>query len=194
MKTTVSSSASPRVWATLVTLLLLAGCSKAKSPAAPPVPVKVAIAERRPMPFELAATGTVEPLQAVAVQAQVGGTLQRVAFKEGDEVKQGQLLFQLDPRPYRAALDQALAMLAHDRAQADNAVQDQKRYESLVEKEYVTPQQYEQVRTTAAAAVVFTCSYCCGVTYCFSTSDTYRFSSCTALAAWARSRARIASA
>jgi membrane fusion protein, multidrug efflux system len=142
MRTTVSFSV----------LLVLAACSKAKSPAAPPVPVKVAIAERRPMPFELAATGTVEPLQAVAVQAQVGGTLQRVAFKEGDEVKQGQLLFQLDPRPYRAALDQALAMLARDRAQADNAVQDQKRYESLVEKEYVTPQQYEQVRTTAAAA------------------------------------------
>jgi multidrug efflux system membrane fusion protein len=133
-------------------LLLLAACSKAKSPAPPPVPVKVAIAERRPMPFELAATGTVEPLQSVAVQAQVGGALQRVAFKEGDEVKQGQLLFQLDPRPYRAALDQALAMLAHDRAQADNAVQDQKRYESLVEREYVTPQQYEQVRTTASAA------------------------------------------
>ena len=152
MRTTVSSTASPRVWGTLVSLLLLAACSKAKSPAQPPVPVKAAVAERRPMPFELAATGTVEPLQAVAVQAQVGGTLQRVAFKEGDEVKQGQLLFQLDPRPYRAALDQALAILARDRATAANAVQDEKRYESLVEKQYVTQQQYEQVKTTAAAA------------------------------------------
>jgi membrane fusion protein, multidrug efflux system len=135
-----------------VALLLVAGCSKPTPPAAPPVPVRVALAERRAMPFELAATGTVEPIQTVAVQAQVGGTLQRVAFKEGDEVKQGQLLFQLDPRPYKAALDQALAMLARDRAQAANATQDEKRYQSLVEKQYVTAQQYEQVRTTAAAA------------------------------------------
>jgi multidrug efflux system membrane fusion protein len=62
------------------------------------------------------------------------------------------VLFQLDPRPYRAALDQALAMLARDRAQAANAAQDVKRYEALVEKQYVTAQQYEQVRTAAAAA------------------------------------------
>jgi multidrug efflux system membrane fusion protein len=137
---------------TLVPLLLLAACSKAKAPATPPVPVKVAVAERRAMPFELAATGTVEPLQTVAVQAQVGGILQRVAFKEGDEVKQGQLLFQLDPRPYRAALDQALAMLARDRAQAANAAQDEKRYQALIEKQYVTAQQYDQARTAAEAA------------------------------------------
>jgi membrane fusion protein, multidrug efflux system len=133
-------------------LLLLAACSKAKAPATPPVPVKVAIAERRAMPFELAATGTIEPLQTVEVQAQVAGILQRVAFKEGDEVKQGQVLFQIDPRPYRAALNQALAALARDRAQADNAAQDVKRYAALVEKQYVTAQQYDQVRTTAEAA------------------------------------------
>jgi multidrug efflux system membrane fusion protein len=148
----IVSSSSPRLWGMLVSLLLLAACSKAKAPATPPVPVKVATAERRAMPFELAATGTVEPLQTVAVQAQVGGILQRVAFKEGDEVKQGQLLFQLDPRPYRAALDQTLAMLARDRAQAANAAQDEKRYEALVEKQYVTAQQYDQVRTAAEAA------------------------------------------
>jgi multidrug efflux system membrane fusion protein len=151
MRTTVRSS-SPRLWGTLVSLLLLAACSKAKAPPTPPVPVKVAIAERRAMPFELGATGMVEPLQTVAVQAQVGGILQRVAFREGDEVKQGQLLFQLDPRPYRAALDQALAALARDRAQAANAAQDVKRYQTLAEKQYVTEQQYDQVRTTAEAA------------------------------------------
>src|SRR3954471_24772521 len=117
---------NPRFW---LPLLVLAACSKAKPAAAPPVPVKVAVAERRPMPFELAATGMVEPLQTVEVQAQVGGILQRVAFKEGDEVKQGQVLFQLDPRAYRAALDQALAMLARDRAQSANAAQDEKRFQ-----------------------------------------------------------------
>jgi len=57
------------------------------------------------------------------------------------------VLFQIDPRPYRAALDQALAALARDRAQAANAAQDVKRYEALVQKQYVTQQQYDQVRT-----------------------------------------------
>jgi membrane fusion protein, multidrug efflux system len=134
-----------------VALTLLAACAKKDPPPVPPVPVTVATAERRSMPFELAATGTVEPLQTVVVQAQVGGILRRVAFKEGDEVKQGQVLFELDPRPHRAALDQALAVLARDRAQSANAAQEAKRYESLVEKQYVTAQQYDQVKTNAAA-------------------------------------------
>jgi multidrug efflux system membrane fusion protein len=129
----------------------LGACGEKTAPPPPPVPVTVATVERRAVPLELPATGMVEPLQTVSVQAQVGGILQRVAFKEGDEVKQGQVLFQLDPRPYRAALDQAVAILARDRAQATNAAQEAKRYEALVEKEYVTSQQYDQVRTSAAA-------------------------------------------
>jgi len=136
----------------LLGLLLLGACAEKKPPPSPPVPVTVATAERRTMPFELPATGTVEPLQTVAVQAQVSGILQRVAFKEGDEVRQGQVLFELDARPYRAALEQASAILERDRAQAANAAQEAKRYESLAEKEYVTSQQYDQVRTNAAAA------------------------------------------
>ena len=136
----------------LLGLLLLGACAEKQPPPSPPVPVTVATAERRTMPFELPATGTVEPLQTVAVQAQVSGILQRVAFKEGDEVRQGQVLFELDARPYRAALEQASAILERDRAQATNATQEAKRYESLAEKEYVTSQQYDQVRTTAAAA------------------------------------------
>jgi membrane fusion protein, multidrug efflux system len=132
--------------------LLGVACSKKDPPPPQRVPVTVASAERRSIPFELSATGTVEPLQTVAVQAQVGGTLRRIAFREGDEVKQGQLLFELDPRPYRAALDQAEAALNRDRAQANNAAQDEARYQTLAEKQYVTAQQYEQVRTTAAAA------------------------------------------
>ena len=132
--------------------LLGVACAK-KDPVAPQrVPVTVAAAERRNMPFELSATGTVEPLQTVAVQAQIGGTLRRIAFKEGDEVKQGQVLFELDARPYRAALEQAVAALNRDRAQANNAAQDEARYQTLAEKQYVTAQQYDQVKTTAAAA------------------------------------------
>src|SRR5215210_2549021 len=72
---------------TLLAVLLLAACAEKKAPPPPPVPVTVAVAERRTIPFELPATGTVEPIQTVAVQAQVSGPLQRVAFKEGDEVK-----------------------------------------------------------------------------------------------------------
>ena len=136
----------------LLSLLLLAACAEKKAPPTPAVPVTVAVAERRTVPFELPATGTVEPIQTASVQAQVTGPLQRVAFKEGDEVKQGQILFQLDSRPYQSALEQAAAMLERDRAQAANAAGEAKRYESLVEKEYVTSQQYEQIRTTAAAS------------------------------------------
>jgi multidrug efflux system membrane fusion protein len=132
--------------------LLGMACSKKDPPPPQRVPVTVAAAERRSMPFELSATGTVEPLQTVSVQAQVVGTLRRIDFKEGDEVKQGQLLFEVDPRPYRAALDQAVATLNRDSAQATNAAQDEARYKTLAEKQYVTAQQYEQVRTTAAAA------------------------------------------
>jgi membrane fusion protein, multidrug efflux system len=141
----------PHIRWPLLSLFLLAGCSKKDPPPPPPVPVTVATAERRSVPFELAATGQVEPLQTVAVQAQIGGTLHRIAFREGEEVRRGQVLFELDPRPYRAALNQALAALARDSAQAANAIQEANRYASLAEKQYVTAQQYEQVRTNAAA-------------------------------------------
>jgi multidrug efflux system membrane fusion protein len=132
-------------------ILLIAACGEQDPPPPPPVPVTVATAERRAVPFELAATGTVEPLQTVAVQAQVGGILRRIAFREGQEVRRGQLLFELDARPYRAALDQALANLARDSAQAANAAEEAGRYRALAEKQYVTEQQYQQVRTNAAA-------------------------------------------
>ena len=135
-----------------VGVLLLAACSDRDPPPPPPVPVIVATAERRSVPFELAATGQVEPLQTVAVQSQVEGTLRRIAFTEGDEVQRGQVLFELDPRPYRAALDQAIAALVRDSAQAANAAEEASRYQTLAEKQYVTTQQYEQIRTTAASA------------------------------------------
>jgi len=135
----------------LLGFLLLGACADKGPPPQPPVPVTVAVAERRTVPFELPATGTVEPLETVAVQAQVSGQIRRVAFREGDEVRQGQVLFELDSRPYRAALGQAVAVLERDRAQAANAAQEAKRYEALAEKEYVTSQQYDAARTNAAA-------------------------------------------
>jgi multidrug efflux system membrane fusion protein len=136
----------------MLVVLVVGACSEQAARPPAPVPVTIATAERRPVPFELAATGTVEPLQTVAVQAQVGGILRNVAFREGGEVKKGQVLFELDARPYRAELDQALAALARDSAQATNATQEAGRYEALAEKQYVTAQQYDQARTNAAAS------------------------------------------
>jgi len=141
--------------ARLVTALsiLALGCAKDKPRPAPPVPVTVASAARKPVPFELTAVGTVEPMQTVAVQAQVNGQLIRVTFHEGDEVETGQVLFQIDPRPFQAALDQTQAILARDKAQAENAEQELKRFASLAEKDYITAQQLDQSRANAAASV-----------------------------------------
>ena len=136
---------------TLMALLTLAACKEPAPPPNPPVPVSVATAELRDVPLELDATGTVEPLQSVSVQAQVSGTLVRVAFREGDEVRQGQVLFEIDPRPYRAALAQARAELARDKAQLANAVADAERYEQLAAQQYVTTQQRDQARTAVTA-------------------------------------------
>lgn len=135
----------------LSALSALSACGKTEPPPPPPVPVTVAAAERRPVPFELAATGTVEPIQSVAVQPQVNGPIVRVAFREGQDVRKGQVLFQLDPRPFQATLAQAEAILERDRAQAANAEQEAGRYAGLAEKEYVTAQQNEAARTSAAA-------------------------------------------
>ena len=133
-------------------LIVLAGCKDEVLPPSPPVPVTLAAVERQAVPFELAATGTVEPLQTVAVQPQVSGPIVRVAFTEGQDVRKGQVLFQIDPRPFQTALARAEALLERDRAQEANARQEAGRYAELAEREYVTAQQYDQARTAAAAA------------------------------------------
>src|SRR6266581_1111183 len=104
-----------------LSLILALGCSKKGGGGASRVPVTIARAEQRPVPYELSGTGTVEPRQTASVQAQVTGILTRVAFREGDDVAAGQLLFQIDPRPFQATLEQAQAMLARDQAQAPSA-------------------------------------------------------------------------
>jgi multidrug efflux system membrane fusion protein len=141
-----------RVLSVLCAASALSACGKKDAtPPAPPVPVTVGTAERRAVPFELAATGTVEPIQTVAVQPQVSAPILRIAFREGQDVRKGQVLFQLDPRPFQAALAQAEGILQRDRAQAANAEQEVKRYAALAEKGYVTAQQYDLSQTTAAA-------------------------------------------
>lgn len=136
----------------LLVLVTTLGCSNTEAPQVPAVPVTVGTVEQRSIPFELNAVGTVEPFQAVTVQPQVTGQLVRVAFKEGDEVQKGQVLFQIDSRQFNAALAQAEAILARDQAQSINADQELERFKTLFEGHNITQQQYQQARATAAAA------------------------------------------
>ncbi|HTO91623.1 MAG TPA: efflux RND transporter periplasmic adaptor subunit [Candidatus Sulfotelmatobacter sp.] len=128
------------------------GCASATKSRAPRVPVAVARAESRSVPLTLAATGTVEPIQTAAVGSQVGGVVTRVAFREGDEVGQGQVLFELDPRPFRAALEQAEATLQKDRAQYESARLEADRAAKLVDQNLISQSEWDQDRATAEAA------------------------------------------
>jgi multidrug efflux system membrane fusion protein len=102
-------------------------------------------------PLTVESNGVVEPAQTVSVTPQVGGTIQQVAFNEGDDVQAGQLLFKLDPRPFEAALRQAQAQLARDEATAANAQREAERYKTLAEKDYVTKSQADQQASAAAS-------------------------------------------
>ena len=98
-----------------------------------PVPVQVTPAEQKPMPIYLTALGTVTPYMSVTVKARVTGELQPVRFTEGQQVRQGETIMVIDPRPYKAALDQAKGTLAHDEALLKNAQAEYKRYKALYE-------------------------------------------------------------
>jgi multidrug efflux system membrane fusion protein len=126
-------------------------CSKPPEHANPPVPVQIQQVTQIAAPLTVSSNGVVEPAQTVDVQAQVGGTIQQVAFTEGDDVQQGQILFKLDPRPFEAALRQAEATLARDEATAANAQREAERYRTLAEKDYVTKSQADQQASAAAA-------------------------------------------
>lgn len=141
-----------RALLTLAALASFAGCAKPPAEHAPAVPVQVAAVTKIAAPLTIQANGSVEPLQTVAIQAQVGGTLDAVTFNEGDDVQAGQTLFRIDPRPFEAALRQSEATLARDEAQAQNAQRDAERYKALVEKDYVTKSQADQAASAAAAA------------------------------------------
>jgi len=137
--------------ASLAVLLLALGCSRGGAGKPSRAPVTIARAEQRAVPYEITATGTVEPRQTVSVQSQVTGVLTDVGFREGDDVEAGRVLFHIDPRPFQAALEQAQAILARDVAQATNAQLEADRYGALVKLDYVTKQDYEEKRATADA-------------------------------------------
>jgi multidrug efflux system membrane fusion protein len=131
---------------------VIAACSKSAPPRQPTVPVSVTTVTRATIPYVVTANGIAEPMQTVSVEAQVNGILNRVTFAEGANVQAGQVLFQIDARPYVAALEQARAALARDEAIAANARRDAARYAALVKEGYVTGSQADQAEATAASA------------------------------------------
>jgi multidrug efflux system membrane fusion protein len=106
-------------------------------------PVSVAAARQRDVPVMLQAIGTISAANTAVVRAQVSGVLQSVHFKEGQMVKQGQLLAQIDPRSFEAALAQAQGTLARDSAQLKNAQLDLARYQDLLAKDSIARQQVD---------------------------------------------------
>ncbi len=114
-----------------------------------PLTVNAVQAVAKPMPVLIDAVGTVEPEQSVQIRAQVSGVLQAVQFKEGDKVKAGQLLFQIDPRTFQAQYNQAVAALARDKAQLENAKAQQQRLEPLLKREFITRQEYDVAVTSS---------------------------------------------
>jgi multidrug efflux system membrane fusion protein len=134
-------------------LLLLAACTQKRTrPENPPVPVTLAPVRRTNVPYTTQANGIVTPLQTATVAPQVDGIVTQVTFREGQEVSAGQILFQIEASPYLSAYRQAVAALARDSATAVNARREVVRYDSLEQKEFVTHEQADQIRATAAAA------------------------------------------
>lgn len=137
-------------------LSIAAGCAKgeaqpqqrAAAPAA--IPVTVAPAVRKAMPLDASVVGTVEAYSTVSVRAQLTGELIKVNFQQGEDVVEGQELFQLDRRPLEGALQQAQATLERDTAEAANAKAIMERYEQLVNRGIVAREQRDNARTSVA--------------------------------------------
>jgi multidrug efflux system membrane fusion protein len=150
---------------------------KTRKPVSAPLPVIVVTATQKNVPVQLRAIGNVQAYSTVVIKSKVGGELVGVHFKEGQDVKKGDFLFTIDPRPFEAHLKQAEANLARDLAQvsqveadlaknmalvklteanlerditqAENAKVDAERYLSLIEKKVISKQQYDQFQTKA---------------------------------------------
>jgi membrane fusion protein, multidrug efflux system len=155
-----------------IAVLSLLGCSSAETaqpaaaPAFPPVPVSIGQATEEMVPIELKAFGTVEAFASVDVKSQVAGPLLSVKFVEGSNVSKGDLLFEVDPRPFQEALRQAEAALtkdtaqlhlaeanlARDQANQKNVTSDADRYAQLAREGIATRMQQDQIRTAADMA------------------------------------------
>jgi multidrug efflux system membrane fusion protein len=161
----LSTKVHPTLLMTALAIAGLSGCAPSKVSSGgppPPVPVSVAMATRESVPIEVHAVGTVEASAVIQVKSQVTGTLVRVAFNEGADVNEGDLLFEIDARPYEQALrqaqgslqrdaalqSQAQANLARDMAQSKSLQADAERYAQLAKEGVVSKSQNDQ--TSAA--------------------------------------------
>lgn len=127
---------------------LAAEAAQKRSAQRPAVPVKIAPVEKADFPVFLTGLGTVQAFNTVQVRTRVDGQITRIAFKEGQFVKAGDTLVEIDPRPYQATLDQAKAKKAQDEANIANANLDLQRYTKL--GEFATRQQLDTQRSTVA--------------------------------------------
>jgi membrane fusion protein, multidrug efflux system len=142
----------------IVFLCLMPACSRDANGTAqsaqsskPAVPVTVSTAVQKNVPVQLIAIGKVQAYSTVIVKAQIDGELMSVHFKEGQDVRKGDLLFTIDPRPFEAQLKQAEANLAKDKAQLANAKRQVERYGSVVTRGYVSQEQYDTLTANASA-------------------------------------------
>lgn len=132
--------------------LLAAACGgRRDAPRAAAVPVVAETAARKTVALELRAIGNVETVDTVTVKPQVGGELVGVHFREGTDVRAGDALFTIDPRPYEAALHQVEATLARDEANARNARLQAQRAEALFEQGVLSREQYDALHNSADA-------------------------------------------
>jgi multidrug efflux system membrane fusion protein len=116
------------------------------------VGVSVATVLQETVPVRLRSIGNVEPYSSVSLKARVDGQIVAVNFREGQAVRKGEVLFRIDPRPYEAALRQAEANALRDAAARDQARSQERRYQELLEKNFVSKEAYAQIRTNAQTA------------------------------------------
>ncbi len=120
--------------------------------APPPVPVRVAAVRSGPVPILLTGIGSVQAYNSVAVKTRVDGEVTQILFQEGQDVKQGDPLAIIDPRPLQAQLDQQTATLQKDQAMLEGALLDMRRYDDLVLKNFASRQQVDQQHATVDQA------------------------------------------
>ena len=144
---------SPAAVATV--LAALTGCTRTEADAgqkargSAPIPVKVAVATQADVPVQIRAIGRVEAYATVTVRPQVDGQLMAFHFTEGQDVKQGDLLYDIDPRPFQAALEQAQGTLAKDQALAEDADREAEWEAGLLKQNAAAQREYEQARASA---------------------------------------------
>jgi multidrug efflux system membrane fusion protein len=153
---------SPAFFLVSFVSLLLAGCGETPEAgggakagkgkgAGGAAPVLTGTVQKKKVPLVVEAIGAVEPIRMTAVRSQVTGILQKIAFKEGADVKEGDLLFEIDPRSFRGALQTAQADLQKTKVQLETALAQVKRYQSLSADQMISKEQFQKIQDEARA-------------------------------------------